>query len=102
MRAGIMRKAAARLSRWKNALTLKRARPGIECAEVEAALRLEVLLLLGGDDAIDERADLLGRELVVVEQALEPSVDADDRRRARGHVEIGGVPLDHDLEKLVD
>jgi len=33
MRAGIMRNAAAMLSRWKNALTLKRASPGIECAK---------------------------------------------------------------------
>ena len=75
---------------------------GNRVCEVEAALRLEVLLLLRRDDAIDERANLLRCELVVVVKPLEPPVDADNRMRPCCHVEVGGVAIDHHLEQLVD
>ena len=75
---------------------------GNRVRKVEAALRLEVLLLLGRDDPVDQRARLLGGELLEVEQALEAAVDANDRRRACGHVEVRRVALDHHGQQLVD
>ena len=44
---------------------------GDRVREVDLPLRLEVLLLLGREDPVDERAGLLRRELVVVDEALE-------------------------------
>ena len=71
--------------------------------EVELAVGLEQLLLLGREDAVDQVARLLRRELRVSSgMRLELAAHADDRRRADGEVEVGGVGFDHLGEQVVD
>ena len=75
---------------------------GNRMGEVDLPARLEGLLLLGREDPVHERPDLVRRQLLVVGQPLEAALDADHRRRAGRQVEVGRVVLDHDGEQVVD
>ena len=70
--------------------------------EVELALELQVLLLLGRRDAVDELAHGLGVEHREVVEQLDVTVHADRRVRTRGQVQVGGPHLDDALEEHVD
>ena len=78
----------------------REARHGVR--EVELAPRLELLLLLGREDPVDEGARLVRGELLRVREALELPVHPHHRRRADREVEVGGVVLDHPGEQFVD
>ena len=65
--------------------------PGDRVREVDLPARLERLLLLGREDPVHERADLLRLQRVVIRQALEAAVDADHRRRVHRQVEADAL-----------
>ena len=78
----------------------RQTRDGVR--EVDLAPSLEMLLLLGRDDAVEQRARLLRGKLVVFDKPFELAVDPNDRRGARSHVEVRRITLDHDGEQFVD
>ena len=75
---------------------------GDRVGEVDLTARLEELLLLGGEDPVHERPDLLRRQVLVAGHPLQAPVDADDGGRSRRQVEVGRVPLDRHGEQVVD
>ena len=70
--------------------------------QVDVALRLERLLLLGGEDAVDELAGDVGRQLLEFLEPLKPATDADDGLCAGRHVEVGGLQFLCAAEQIVD
>ena len=102
IRAGIMPERSAEALALEECVDAEAREARDRMREVELALGLEVLLLLGRDDAVDQRASLLRRELVVVQEPFELAVDSNDRRRAGCHVEVRRVALDHDGEQVVN
>ena len=70
--------------------------------EVELSPRFQVLLLVGRDDAVDERPRLVRVELLELCEPLEATVDADDGRRAGRQVKVGRIAFDHYREKFVN
>ena len=70
--------------------------------EVDLAVDLEPLLLLGREDAIEKVARLLRRKGLEVLERRQLAAHAQQRRRARGDVEVGGVLSGGALEKRVD
>jgi hypothetical protein len=75
---------------------------GDRIREVDLAIDLETLLLLGREDAIEKVARFLRRERLELLERPQPAAQAQQRRRARGDVEIGGVLGGGALEKRVD
>jgi hypothetical protein len=69
---------------------------------VDLPLDLELLLLLGREDAVEQLLGVLGREHGSPVEALELAADADRRRRPHREVEVGCAPRDHRLEEVVD
>ena len=76
--------------------------PGDAIGEVELPIDLELLLLLGGEDAIEERARVVGHDLLDVGKRGEIAVDPHGRRGAGDEVEIGGLDIDSAPEQVVD
>ena len=70
--------------------------------EVELALELELLLLLARKDPVEQLLRVLGREGVIVMDALDFSTHANNRGRPRRHMEVGRIALHHVLEQLID
>ncbi len=70
--------------------------------EIELALDLELLLLLGREDPIQEPLGVVGREPGHVGQALEAPVDADSRLGAGRDVQVRGPARDDAFEQIVD
>ena len=70
--------------------------------EVDLAVDLEPLLLLGREHAIEKVARLLGSEGLELLQRRQPAAHAQQRRRPRSDVEVGGVLGGNALEKRVD
>jgi hypothetical protein len=75
---------------------------GDRIGEVDLAVDLEPLLLLGGENAIEKVARLLRIEGVQPVDPAELAANAKQRRRPRGDVEVGGVLGGNALEKRVD
>jgi hypothetical protein len=70
--------------------------------EVDLAAHLEVLLLLGGEDPVEQLLRDLGGQRRDFLQGLELAAHAHHRVRADGHVQIRRVPRHHLLEQIVD
>jgi len=70
--------------------------------EVDLPVDLEPLLLLGREDAVEKVPRLLRREGLELLERSQPAADAQQRRRARGDVEVRGVLVGNALEKRVD
>ena len=75
---------------------------GDRVGDVDLALRLEVLLLLGGEDAVEHPLRVLGAEAGELVEALEAAVDADDGLGADRDVQVRGAAHDNLLEQVVD
>ena len=70
--------------------------------EVDLAIQLEVLLLLGREDAVEQLLRDIGRQRRDLLQRLQLPAYAHDRVRAHGDVQIGRVTRHHLLEQIVD
>ena len=70
--------------------------------EVDLPCDLEVLLLLGGEDAVKEVARVLGSEGSDVGEPLEHAAHANHRRRVDRQMEVRGVARSDLLEQRVD
>ena len=70
--------------------------------EVELAVDLEALLLLGREDAVEERARRVRHDLLLVREGREVAVHAHGGRRSRHEVEVGRSHLDGAAEQVVD
>jgi hypothetical protein len=70
--------------------------------EVDLAVDLEILLLLGREDPVEELLRRLGRQRLDVLQRLQVPAHADHRVRAHRDVQIGRVSRHHLLEQIVD
>jgi hypothetical protein len=70
--------------------------------EVDLAIDLEPLLLLRREDAIEKVARFLRREGLELLQRRQLAADAEQRRRPRGDMEVGGVLGGGALEERVD
>src|SRR4029079_16854680 len=70
--------------------------------EVDLAVDLEALLLLGREHAIEKVTGLLRREGLEVLERRQRATHAQQRRRPRGDVKVGGVLSGNALEKRVD
>jgi hypothetical protein len=70
--------------------------------EVDGAARLEDLLLLGREDAVDEIAHDLGRQLVGAVETLEAPAHANHRLRAGRQMEVRRLALRHPAQQVVD
>jgi hypothetical protein len=70
--------------------------------EVDLAADLEVLLLLGGEDPVEQLLRDLGGQRRDFLQGLELAAHAHRRVRADGQVQIGRVARHHLLEQIVD
>ena len=76
--------------------------PADAVGEVELAVQLEQLLLLGRGDAIDELAHEIGRQHRKLGQQLDVPVQAHGGQRAGRQVQVGGAQCDGALEHRVD
>ena len=70
--------------------------------EVELAVDLELLLLLGREDAVEEVPRRVRHDLLLVRERHEIAVDTHGRRRPGNEVEIGRTRLDGAAEQVVD
>ena len=70
--------------------------------EVELAVDLELLLLLGREDAIEEVPRRVRHDLLLVRERHEIAVDTHGRRRPGNEVEVGRTRLDGAAEQVVD
>ncbi len=70
--------------------------------EVELTVELQILLLLGRRDPVDELACEVRVEYGEVGERLDVPVYANSRMRARSHVQVRRLELDRALEKRVD
>ena len=75
---------------------------GNAVGEVELAVDLEVLLLLGREDAVEERPRRVGHDLLLVRERSEVAVHADGGWRSRHEVEVRRAHLDGAAEQVVD
>ncbi len=80
-------------------LPRKRATPGDAVADVDGVVLLQLVPLVRRQDGEDHVLDLLRRERVGLE-GHEPAVDAKERRTARLQMEIRGLLLRDELQKL--
>ncbi len=69
--------------------------------QVELAVELEALLLLGGQDPVEERADRLGIERGPID-CLQVPAHANTGRRADREMQVGGPPCDGLFEQSVN
>ena len=76
--------------------------PADAVCEVELLVELEMLLLLGRRDPVDELPHEVGVELGEVGEQLDVPVEADGRQRAGRQMEVGCPQLDGLLEQGVD
>ena len=67
--------------------------------EVELAVELEMLLLLGRRDPVDQLPDQVGVELRKLVQQLDVPVTTDGRQRPGREMQVGGVEPDGALEQ---
>ena len=79
-------------------LSLNRATPGHPVGEVDLAVELEALLLLGGQDPVEKLSHRLGIELRRVGQQLDRAPHADRGMRADREVQVGSPALHRVLE----
>jgi hypothetical protein len=70
--------------------------------EVDLAVDLEVLLLLGREDPVEQLLRNVGRQRRDVLERLQLPAHAYDRVRGHGDVQIGRVPRHHLLQEIVD
>jgi hypothetical protein len=75
--------------------------PGDRVREVELTVQLEVLLLLTGEDPVQELLRLLRGERIEAFETLDFSTHANSRGCPRRHMEVGGIRLHHAFEQLV-
>ena len=75
---------------------------GHRVREVELAVDLEPLLLLGREDAIEQAARVVCGERLVLLDAHDVPAHAERRRAADRHMEVGRTVGDHLLEQVVD
>ena len=75
---------------------------GDRVGDVDLALVLEVLLLLGREDPVEQPLGVLGRQPGELLEPLEVPVHADDRLGADRDVEVGRAARNHVLEQVVD
>jgi hypothetical protein len=76
--------------------------PGDRVREVDLAVELESLLLLAGDDAVQQLAGGIRGEHREALQAFELTSDPQGRMGPNGYVQVGRVVRDHLLEQRVD
>jgi hypothetical protein len=69
---------------------------------VDLPLDLELLLLLGREDAVEQLLRVLGGQHRSAFEALELTADADRGRCPHRQVEVRGAARDHRLEEVVD
>ena len=70
--------------------------------EVELALDLELLLLLGVEHAVEQLLRILGRQRLDAVDALQVPAQTDRRGRSDRDVQVGGASGGHLLEQIVD
>ena len=70
--------------------------------DVDLAVDLQVLLLLGREDAVEQPLGVVSGEARELVQPLEAAVQADDRVRSDRDVQVGRAESDHRLEQVVD
>ena len=78
----------------------RKPRQGVREVDVEPLL--ELLLLLGRGHPVQELPGRVRGQLAELVEPLDPSVHANRRRAARRDVQVGRLPVDDDLEQLVD
>ena len=69
--------------------------------EVELPVHLQLLLLIRGENAVEERAAVLRHHPSTVE-GDQVTVDANGRRGARDDMEVRGARLDGAAQQIVD
>ena len=69
---------------------------------VDLPLDLELLLLPGREDAVEQLLGDFGRQDRQAFEARELATHPYRRRRADGEVEVGGTERDHRFEQVVD
>ena len=77
-------------------------KPADAVGEVELSAQLEVLLLLGGGDPVDELTHEVGVELGEIGEKLDVTVQANGRQRTGRQVQVGCTDGDRLLEQGVD
>jgi len=70
--------------------------------DVDRAPLLEELVLLGRHDPVEQLLRLVRVEGRQVVDPFELASDPDDRGHADGHVQVGGIPLRHLREQVVE
>ena len=76
--------------------------PGDAVREVELALDLEVLLLLGREDLVQQLLRVVGLERLELLEPLDVAVHSDRGLRAHAQVQVGGAARHHLLQQIVD
>jgi hypothetical protein len=70
--------------------------------DVDLPVDLQVFLLLGREDAVEEALRVVRCQPRELFDPLKPAVQPNDGIRARGDVQVGCAERDHVLEQVVD
>ena len=99
---GIRRNAAPTASLLEEHVDAEAGDAGHRVGHVDLPVDLEPLLLLGGEDAVEELLRRLAGQRVEILDRPDFAVHADRRGGSSRQVQVGGAPGGHAAEQLVD